>query len=86
MYVARICSTSANLQIVLNTHENPYLDQTTPPQKYSNTNFYHPHGLESGVLPPPRLIMVIFISKYFDVCSCIAVIYYLLLLVLISYS
>ena len=56
------------------------------PKKYNNTNFYHPHDLESGVLPPPGLIMVISISKYFDVCSCVAVIYYLLLLVFISYS
>ena len=75
MYVARICGTSTNPQIVLNTHENPYLDQTTH-KKYNNTNFYHPHDLESGVLPPRGLIMVISISKYFHVCSCIAVIYY----------
>lgn len=80
--MARICCTSANPQIVLNTRENPYLDQT----RTNNTNFYHPHDLKSGVLPPPGLIMVISISKYFDVCSCVAVVYYLLLLVLISYS
>lgn len=84
--MARICCTSANPQIVLNTHENPYLDQTHTPKKYNNTNFYHPHDWKSGVLPPPGLLMVISISKDFDVCSCVAVIYYLLLLVLISYS
>ena len=36
-------------------------------KQYDNTNFYHPHDLESGVLPPPGLIMVISISKYFDI-------------------
>ena len=60
-------STIMNLQIVLNSHKNPYLNQASqkdtcqnfPTEKNAIENFkppqnpYHPCHLSSGVPPPP---------------------------------